>query len=118
LGAPPITINPPMPTLSPTRTCIRVDKLSACAGVSTRRRRGRGDKVHLSHSRYQGATPSPLTLLSEAIRNRSLIVCPATFGPQCCDTVYVALDIAGPCHPSRYRALEVSADGCVIAAGA
>ena len=35
LGATPVTMNPPMPTLSPPSTCMRVEKLTGCAGGLT-----------------------------------------------------------------------------------
>src|SRR5664279_4355180 len=35
LGATPVTMNPPMPTLSPPSTCMRLEKLTGCAGGLT-----------------------------------------------------------------------------------
>src|ERR1043166_1412843 len=32
LGATPVTMNPPIPTRSPPSTCMRVEKLTGCAG--------------------------------------------------------------------------------------
>ena len=113
-------IIPPIPTLSPVCTSMRVDRLRACAGgvgLGVTVGVGIGVKVAVAvavavavlvaeavavgvavdvpvgvgDGVAQGAPetkmvstrqPVTLTLLSDAIRKRSLIVCPFRFGPR------------------------------------